>query len=379
MDRKLSGEARSIGKDERMSIKIIVLPGDGIGQEVTEAALLVMENRCKHHGLLVEVQMFPAGGKAIEEFGDPLPEHILQACLDAGIVFFGAVGDSRFDSEPPERRPEAALFRLRKKLGLFANLRPITYIPLLEAASPLKAEIIRDVDILIVRELTGGIYFGEPRGREFRKGREVAFNSEVYWDFEIERIARVAFESSRKRRRLVTSVDKSNVMESSQLWRDVVSRVALDYPDVELNHILVDNCAMQLIGNPRQFDVLLCNNIFGDILSDEGAMLTGSIGMLPSASLGELREGIQVGMYEPVHGSAPDIAGEGKANPLASIYSLALLFRHSLGRDDIALEIETAVDSTLKSGHRTVDLASEKDEAISTNAMVRQVLANLPQ
>ena len=233
---------------------------------------------------------------------------------------------------------------------------------------------------MIVRELTGGIYFGEPRGREFREGREVAFNSEVYWDFEIERIARVAFESSRKRRRLVTNVDKSNVMESSQLWRDVVSRVALDYPDVELNHILVDNCAMQLIGNPRQFDVLLCSNMFGDILSDEGAMLTGSIGMLPSASLGELRdEGTRVGMYEPVHGSAPDIAGKGKANPLATIYSLALLFRHSLARNDIALEIEEAVDSTLKAGHRTVDLATENSEAISTNAMVSQVLKNLPQ
>lgn len=362
-----------------MSVQIVVLPGDGIGQEVIEGALLVMDDRCEHHNLSVEVQMFPAGGKAIEEFGEPLPEHILKACLDAGIILFGAVGDSRFDSELPEKRPEAALLGLRKKLGLFANLRPVTHIPLLEDASPLKAEIIRGVDILIVRELTGGIYFGEPRGREFREGREVAFNSEVYWDFEIERIARVAFEASRKRRRLVTNVDKSNVMESSQLWRDVVTRVSLDYPDVELNHILVDNCAMQLIGNPRQFDVLLCNNMFGDILSDEGAMLTGSIGMLPSASLGEVREGTRIGMYEPVHGSAPDIAGEGKANPLAAISSLALLFRHSLGRDDIALEIETAVDRTLNAGHRTVDLATEKSEAISTGAMIKQVLTNLPQ
>ena len=361
-----------------MNQKIIALPGDGIGQEVIDAALLVLEDRSRHHQLGLDVEMLPAGGRAIEEFGNPLPGHVLDACRESGIVLFGAVGDSRFDGELPQRRPEAALLGLRKELGLFANLRPVSLKSALRDASPLKQEIVDGVDILIVRELTGGIYFGEPRGREFREGREVGFNSEVYWDFEIERIARVAFESSRTRRRLVTSVDKSNVMESSQLWRDVVTRVASEYPDVELQHILVDNCAMQLIANPRQFDVLLCSNMFGDILSDEGAMLTGSIGMLPSASLGEIRNGRRVGMYEPVHGSAPDIAGLGKANPLATIDSLALLFRHSLDRDDIALEIESAVDGALDAGHRTADLAAGDDRAISTGAMVEAVLSNLP-
>ena len=336
-------------------------------------ALRVLETCRRRHRLDLEVQILPVGGQSIDRFGQPLTAEVLAACKSSGVVLLGAVGDPRFDGKPPDQRPEKALLALRRELGLFANLRPIRVRPALAHFSPLRKEIVKGIDILFVRELTGGIYFGQPRGRRQRGCRE-AFNTEIYADYEIERIARVAFEAGRERRRRVTSVDKSNVLESSQLWREIVEEVALDYSDVELRHMLVDNCAMQLIADPGQFDVVLTNNIFGDILSDEAAMLTGSIGMLPSASLGA--EGAaRSGLFEPVHGSAPDIAGQGKANPMATIESLALLFRHSLGRDDVAREIEAAVGRTLDQSVMTPDLAGA--EGVSTSAVVEQVVASL--
>ncbi|MEE8584328.1 MAG: 3-isopropylmalate dehydrogenase [Acidobacteriota bacterium] len=356
---------------ERRSI--VVLPGDGIGQEVTAGAVEVIRNRAERHGMAVEIQEYPVGGAAIRELGQPLPDQVLQACRRSGSVLLGAVGDSAFDGNPPEMRPERAILGLRKELGLFANLRPVTAFDALLSASTLKTEVVEGVDILFVRELTGGIYFGTPRGREQRPQGEAAFDTEVYYDYEVERIARTAFRAARRRKGRVTSVDKSNVLESSRLWREVVEEVSADYPDVELEHMLVDNCAMQLIRRPTQFDVLLTSNMFGDILSDEASMLTGSLGMLPSASLGEMRDGNFVGLYEPVHGSAPDIAGKDLANPLAAILSAALLLRHSLGRDDIALEIEAAVQQLLDEGLRTADIAAPGQATIGTRQMAKLV------
>ena len=360
-----------------MTHVIAVLPGDGIGPEVIAAAVEVLEWCGRNHGLQLEIRTFPAGGTALERYGDPLPDFVLAACRDADAVLVGAAGDSRFDSNPAPMRPEQALLRLRKELGLFTNLRPVKTHPSLLDTSPFKKSIIEDVDIMIVRELTGGIYFGEPRGSERRSGVRCAYNMEIYHDYEIERIARAAFQLARERRRLVTSVDKSNVMESSLLWRTVVEEVANDYPDVDLEHMLVDNCSMQLISRPRHFDVLLSTNLFGDILSDEAAVLAGSIGLLPSASLGAPAEGVRKGLYEPVHGTAPDIAGRGRANPLAAISSAALLFRYSLGRDDIARRIDSAVETCLHQGHRTADLARTGEESIGTRAMAEKVLEAL--
>ncbi|MBI4446372.1 MAG: 3-isopropylmalate dehydrogenase [Acidobacteria bacterium] len=355
-----------------MSSRVVALPGDGIGPEVVEAGLEVLRESAKKYALDIEIEQYAIGGRGIEEYGDPLPPAVLEACRKSRAVLLGSVGDARYDSNPHHLRPERALLQLRKELGLFANLRPIKCHEALTFASPLKPEIVKGVDILIVRELIGGIYFGEPRGLETRSQGRVGFNSEVYYDFEIQRIARVAFEASRSRGRRVTSVDKSNVLESSQLWRSVVSEAANEYADVSLSHILVDNCAMQLIARPRQFDVLLCTNMFGDILSDEAAMLTGSIGMLPSASVGG-----ETALYEPVHGTAPDIAGKGKANPLATIASVALLFRHSFQREDIARRIETAVEMTLNQGVRTADIALPSDQVVGTRGMLDSVLENL--
>ncbi len=357
--------------------RIIALPGDGIGPEVVDAALAVLRCCREVFGIEVEADVLPVGGAAIEECGEPLPEEVLKACLESGVVLLGAVGAPRYDDLPPHRRPEKALLRLRRELGLFANLRPVKLHSALLDASPLKPGIVESSDILIVRELTGGIYFGEPRGRKKEGEKRVAYNTEVYYDFEIERIARSAFESARSRRGRVTSVDKSNVLDASQLWREVVVEVAADYPEVELIHMLVDNCAMQLIANPRQFDVILTNNMFGDILSDEAAMLTGSIGMLPSASLGEERGGVPAGLYEPVHGSAPDIAGRGIANPLAAIASLAMLFRFSLRRDDIARQIEAAIGHVLMRRVWTPDLAGPGGASVSSQEVVTRLLASL--
>ena len=355
-----------------MGERILALPGDGIGPEVVHAGTEILKECASRHHLDLEVQEFEVGGQALLKHGEPLPAFVLDACRESRALLLGAVGDPRFDDQPRHLRPERALLQLRKELGLYANLRPIRPHKALLAASSLKEEMITGVDILIVRELTGGIYFGEPRGLETRPEGRVGFNSEVYFDFEVERIARVAFEASRKRRLHVTSVEKSNVLESSQLWRSVVEKVAPEYPDVRVDHMLVDNCAMQLIGRPKQFDVILSTNMFGDILSDEAAMLTGSIGMLPSASLGG-----KTALYEPVHGTAPDIAGQGRANPLATIASVAMLFRHSLDRHDIALEIEAAVGKTLQEGHRTADIALQGEKAIGTSAMLEQVERHL--
>jgi 3-isopropylmalate dehydrogenase len=360
-----------------MSHRVIVLPGDGIGKEVTGGAVAVMRECARRHGLGLEIEEHEAGGAAIDRYGEPLPRSVLEACLESRIVLLGAVGDPRFDRAPVDQRPEKALLGLRRGLELYANLRPIKTFPELIHSSTLKPEVIRGVDILIVRELTGGIYFGEPRGLETRPKGRVGFNSEVYYDYEIERIARMACEAARMRRGQVVSVDKSNVLESSQLWRAVVEEVASDYPDVELGHVLIDNCAMQLVARPRSFDVLLTSNMFGDILSDEAAMLTGSIGMLPSASLGaEGAEG-RVGLYEPVHGSAPDIAGRDRANPLAAIGCVALLFRYSLDRDDIGLAIEAAIARVLADGIRTVDIAEPETRRVGTRQMVECVLERL--
>ncbi len=360
-----------------MSTTIVVLPGDGIGREVTAGAVDVLRECARLFELEITTEEYPVGGTAIDAYGEPLPRFVLEACLRSGIVLLGAVGDPRFDHLPAHQRPEKALLTLRKQLGLYANLRPIQTFPELVDASTLKPEVITGVDILIVRELTGGIYFGEPRGLEARAEGRAGFNTEIYFDYEVERIARVAFEAARLRRRRVDSVDKSNVLESSQLWRAVVSETAADYPDVQLGHILIDNCAMQLVARPRSFDVVLANNMFGDILSDEAAMLTGSIGMLPSASIGADPEGRTTGMYEPVHGSAPDIAGKDRANPLATIGSVALLFRYSLQRDDIARRIEQAVAAVLCEGLRTADIAPPGVTPLGTRAMTEAVLARL--
>jgi 3-isopropylmalate dehydrogenase len=360
-----------------MTHVIVALPGDGIGPEVIATAVEVLAWCGRNHGLELEVRTFPAGGAALERYGDPLPDFVLAACREADAILVGAAGDSRFDSNPARMRPEQALLRLRKELGLFTNLRPVKPCPSLLDTSPFKKSIIENVDIMIVRELTGGIYFGEPRGTERRAGVRCAYNMEIYHDYEIERIARVAFQLAGERSRLVTSVDKSNVMESSLLWRTVVEEVAQEFPDVALEHMLVDNCSMQLISRPRHFDVLLSTNLFGDILSDEAAVLAGSIGLLPSASLGAPNEGVRKGLYEPVHGTAPDIAGRGRANPLAAISSVALMFRYSLGREDIAGQIDAAVELSLRQGHRTADLVPAGKDSIGTRVMAEKVLEAL--
>jgi 3-isopropylmalate dehydrogenase len=343
-----------------MELKIVSLPGDGIGPEVVAQAVLVIECLADefNHTLFMEEHLI--GGAALEKFGVPLPDETLQACQQSAAVLLGAVGAPSYDHHPPPLKPEAALLRLRRELGAFANLRPaIVYKPLL-AASALKREVVEETDILIVRELTGGLYFGTPRGIE----GEEAFNTMRYTRVEIERIARVAFEAAKKRRGKVTSVDKANVLECSQLWRRVVTAVAHEYPEVQLESMYVDNCAMQLIARPRHFDVILTENLFGDILSDEAAMLTGSIGLLPSASIGG-----SVGIYEPVHGSAPDIAGQNKANPLATIASAALMFRYAFGLEKEARAIEQAIETVLDQGHRTADIYRSDGHLVGTEEM----------
>ena len=351
-------------------MKIAVLPGDGIGREVTAEAVKVLQHAGR--GLELRFEEAPVGGCAIDAGGEPLPASSLALARDSGAVLLGAVGGPRWDSLPYEKRPERALLGLRKELDLYANLRPVKLLAPLAERSSLKPERIRGCDILIVRELTGGIYFGEPRLLERTPAGRRAVDTLVYHDWEVERVARVAFEAARKRRRLVHSVDKSNILKSSILWREVVQEVARDFPDVELRHLLVDNCAMQLVREPLQFDVIVTENMFGDILSDEAAMLGGSIGILPSASLGG-----KVALYEPVHGSAPDIAGQGKANPLASILSAALLLRHSCGREPEAAAVESAVERVLAGGLRTADLARPGERAVSTSEMGDAVVREL--
>jgi 3-isopropylmalate dehydrogenase len=354
-------------------MKILVLPGDGIGPEITAEAVRVL----KTLGLSCEIEEALLGGCAVDATGDPYPEATRKLAREADAVLLGAVGGPKWDSLPREQRPERGLLGIRKELGLFANLRPALLYPELANASTLKPEVVSGLDILIVRELTGDIYFGQPRGIETRRvdgvEQRVGFNTMIYAESEIRRIARVAFEAARKRRRRVCSVDKMNVLECTQLWRDVVSETARDYPDVELSHMLVDNAAMQLVRNPQQFDVMVTGNMFGDILSDEAAMLTGSIGMLPSASL----DANNKGLYEPCHGSAPDIAGKGVANPLATILSAAMMLRYTFNLQEAAERIEHAVKRVLAQGFRTADIYEPGMKRVGTREMGDAVLAAL--
>ncbi len=350
-------------------MKICVLPGDGIGPEIMAEAVRVL--KAVEPGAELEEALL--GGCAVDATGDPYPEATRRLARAADAVLLGAVGGPQYDALPREQRPERGLLAIRKDLGLFANLRPAVLYAELANASTLKPEVVLGLDILIVRELTGDIYFGQPRGIETRDGERVGINTMVYSESEIRRIGRVAFESARRRNRKVCSVDKMNVLECTQLWRDVMIEVARDYPDVELTHMLVDNAAMQLVRNPKQFDVMVTGNMFGDILSDEAAMLTGSIGMLPSASL----DANNKGLYEPCHGSAPDLAGRGVANPLATILSVAMMLRHTFAKEASAVRIETAVKKVLAQGLRTGDIYEPGMQKVGTKAMGDAVLAAL--
>ncbi len=350
-------------------MKICVLPGDGIGPEITAEAVRVLEAL----GLKFEMEEALLGGCAVDATGDPYPEATRKLARAADAVLLGAVGGPQYDTLPREQRPERGLLGIRKDLGLFANLRPAVLYAELANASTLKPEVVSGLDILIIRELTGDIYFGQPRGIETREGERVGINTMIYSESEIRRIGRVAFESARKRNKKVCSVDKMNVLECTQLWRDVIIEVAKDYPDVELSHMLVDNAAMQLVRNPKQFDVMVTGNMFGDILSDEASMLTGSIGMLPSASLDEKNKGL----YEPCHGSAPDIAGKGVANPLATILSAAMMLRYTFVNEEAATRIENAVKKVLAQGFRTGDIYEPGTQKVGTKEMGDAVLAAL--
>jgi 3-isopropylmalate dehydrogenase len=346
-----------------MHLKLLVLAGDGVGTEVTCAAVQVLEAVAHHFGHSLDLSEGLIGGVAIHKTGSPLPHDTLEKAAAADAVLLGAVGSPEFDKESPDRRPEKGLLGIRKALGLYANLRPVKMWPSLVESSPLKNEIVAGTDMIIVRELTGGLYYGQPRG----VFEDHAVNTMSYTRLEIERISRKAFELARGRRKKVTSVDKSNVIENSQLWRRVVTEVGREFPDVELDHLLVDNCAMQLVLNPTRFDVLVMENMFGDILSDEGAVLAGSIGMLPSASLGESK-----GLYEPVHGSAPDIAGQNKANPLGAIGSAAAMLDYSFGLAREARAVEDAIKRVLDTGIATADL-KPKGKPATTNEVAKAV------
>lgn len=355
--------------------RIVTLPGDGIGPEVTTQATRVLEAVCGRHGIEVEFSEELIGGASIDAHGAPLRDEVIELCRGSRAVLLGAVGGPKWDAMAVDVRPEKGLLRIRKELGLFANLRPAAVIPALADASALRREIVEGIDLLVVRELTGGIYFGEPKGRGEEGGARRGWNTMVYDEHEVARITRVAFEQARLRRSHVTHVHKANVLDVSQLWMDVVEEVAKDYPDVTLAHQLVDSCAMLLVRDPRRFDVLVTGNLFGDILSDEAAEITGSLGMLPSASLATGG----FGLYEPVHGSAPDIAGEDKANPLAAILSVAMLLETSLDCPDGAAEVRSAVSATLAAGHRTGDLLLEGESrpVIGCTAMGDEVLTRL--
>ena len=348
--------------------KIAVLPGDGIGQEVTPQARRILELVGRAAGIGFEFETALVGGSAIDAAGTPLPPATLALCRDAHAILFGAVGGPRWDALPQEQRPERGLLAIRKELDLFANLRPATCFPMLVDASPLKRSVVEGTDIMVIRELTGGLYFGEPRGREETgDGGARAINTMAYTSWEIERVARAAFDVAMKRRKRLASVDKANVLIVSQLWREVVTRVAREYPQVQLEHVLVDNCAMALVHKPTHFDTIVTENTFGDILSDEAAILAGSMGMLPSASLGG--QGGRMGLYEPVHGTAPDIAGQGVANPIAAILSASMLLRYSLERGADADRVDAAVLRVLERGHRTRDIHSAGTKLVGTAEM----------
>lgn len=352
-----------------MQLKITVLPGDGIGPEVTHQAVGVLEAVAEAFGHQVQLQSKPIGGAALTVANDPLPADTIQACLSSSAVLLGAVGSPAFDKNPGHLRPEAGLLRIRRELGAYANLRPAVFFPALVDSSPLRAEIVRGTDIMIVRELLGGAYFGQPRSIEGEAGSRVAINTMRYGEHEVERIARVAFDLAMKRKKKVLSVDKANVLECSRLWRDVVTRIGKDYPEVKLGHQYVDSAAMLLVQRPTDFDVVLTENMFGDILSDQAGGVVGSLGLLASASVGG-----PVGLYEPVHGSAPDIAGKGVANPLGAILSTAMMLRHSFHLEREAAAIEQAVSAVLSDGARTADLAGKMHTAISTAEMGQRVV-----
>lgn len=366
-----------------MSIKIAVLAGDGIGPEVMESALAVLQAVLKNSRYEFSFTEALVGGAAIDAHGKALPEATLKLCEQSHAILFGSVGGPKWESLPPEKQPErAALLPLRKHFSLYANLRPAKIYPELSYASPLKPEIIQNgVDLLVIRELTGDVYFGEPKGRRGQGESEEAFDTMLYRRYEIERIAHLAFQSAQNRRKKVHSIDKANVLTSMVFWREVVSEVAKKYPEIELQHMYVDNASMQLIRKPDQFDVLLCPNMFGDILSDEASQITGSIGLLPSASLGVPgvwdKDGFRFGLYEPAGGSAPDIAGLGIANPIAQILSAALMLRYSFGLEKEAQAIEKAIQKTLSLGYRTKDIAEENTKQVSTKEITSEIINQL--
>ena len=353
-------------------MKIAVMAGDGIGPEIMAEALKVLEV-LRHDGLKIETETALVGGAAYDGHGHPLPPATLTLAQNADAILFGSVGGPQYDALPREHRPEKAILGLRKECDFFANLRPATVFPELADASSLKAEFVAGLDLMIIRELTGDIYFGEPRSVTGEKGSRVGINTMHYTEAQIRRIIHVGFKTARQRSKRLCSIDKMNVLEAMQLWRDIAIEIAAEYPDVALTHMLVDNAAMQLVRNPKHFDVMVCGNMFGDILSDEASMLTGSIGMLPSASL----DANGKGLYEPIHGSAPDIAGKGIANPLAQILSLGMMMRYTFLLPDVATRIENAVRKSLASGLRTSDIAKKGESVCSTLAMGAAVVANM--
>ncbi|MCL1890039.1 MAG: 3-isopropylmalate dehydrogenase [Desulfovibrionaceae bacterium] len=353
-----------------MKKRIVLLPGDGIGPEVTGEAVKALRVAARRYGCAIEFQEALVGGAAYEAAGEPLPEETLDLCREADAIFLGAVGGPKWASIPANKRPEAGLLRLRKELGLYANLRPVRLFPELAGLSCLRPDLVaQGLDLMVVRELTGDVYFGQPAGEEVRGGLRHAFNNMIYNEEEIRRIARIGFDAARQRKKRLCSVDKANVLVSSRLWREVVMETHRDYPEVELSHMYVDNCAMQLVLRPDQFDVILTGNLFGDILSDEAAALAGSLGLLPSASLGGPPGAGGGGLYEPIHGSAPDIAGQDRANPLAAILAAAMLLDLALGLKDAARAVEEAVRLTLREGYRSADLARPGEKITACSRM----------
>jgi 3-isopropylmalate dehydrogenase len=348
--------------------KIVSIPGDGIGPEVVAGAVSVLEQLSKKHGFETVIEEHPFGGASYDLHGEMLTQETLEACKNCDAVLLGAVGGPKWEKLPHEHKPEAALLKIRKELELFANLRPAKVYDALIDASSLKADVVRGTDFLVFRELTGGIYFGQPRGYDENRG----WNTMVYERYEVERIARLAFEAARKRKGKVISIDKANVLEVSQFWRNVVHEIHKEYAEVELSDMYVDNAAMQIVRNPKQFDVIVTSNLFGDILSDIAGMITGSLGMLPSASIGTT-----YALYEPIHGSAPDIAGQNKANPIATIASVAMMFEYSFNKPELAREIEQAIEATLATGLRTADIAAPGDPVVSTTEMTAAIVRHL--